>query len=120
MGGDPFFEALTGHFYAAIASDAVLAPLYPSDPDELEAARVHFRDFLIQYFGGPTTYSERRGPPQLRTRHVPFAIGTAERDAWVRLITEAVRASGIRGMDQSRMMTYFEAAATQMINQPSG
>ena len=120
VGGDAFFEALTTHFYHAIGDEPLLARLYPTDADAFETARVHFRDFLIQFFGGPATYSERRGPPQLRTRHLPFTIGVAERDAWVRLITDAVRASGIRGMDESRMMTYFQSAATQMINQPEG
>jgi hemoglobin len=115
-GGDAFFETLTERFYAAVAEDPVLRPLYPDDPEELEAARGRLRDFLIQFWGGPPIYHERRGPPQLRMRHVPFAIGRAERDAWVTHMSAAVRAGGLRPLDQQQMLAYFEAAATQMIN----
>lgn len=117
VGGAAFFEALTRRFYDAVADDPVLAPVYPSDPVAFENARVHLRDFLIQYFGGPTTYSERRGPPRLRLRHQPFSIGTRERDAWVGHMTAAVRESGVGGLDESRMLTYFDAAGTATINQ---
>lgn len=118
VGGEAYFETLTRHFYDAVADDPVLAPVYPSDPIAFEAARVHLRDFLVQYFGGPATYSEQRGAPRLRLRHQPFSIGTAERDAWVRHMSEAVRASEARGLDESRMLTYFDAAGTATINQP--
>jgi hemoglobin len=120
VGGEAFFETLTRRFYRAVADDPVLAPVYPSDPVAFEQARVHLRDFLIQYFGGPATYSEQRGDPRLRLRHQPFSIGIAERDAWVRHMSAAVRQAGIGGMDESRMLTYFDAAGTATINQPPG
>jgi hemoglobin len=116
-GGDAFFETLTERFYGAVAADPVLRPLYPDDPAELEAARLRLRDFLIQFWGGPPIYAERRGPPQLRRRHVPFSIGPAERDAWVTHMAAAVRAGGLGALDQQQMLAYFEAGATQMINQ---
>ena len=119
VGGDLFFETLTARFYAAVADDPVLIPLYPDDPTAFEVARLHLRGFLIQYFGGPATYSEQRGHPRLRMRHQPFVVGVAERDAWVRHMRAAVAASGIGGMDESRMLTYFESAATAMINDPA-
>src|SRR5205807_343770 len=80
--GDEGFEELTKGFYDGVAEDPVLRPLYPGS--DLEPARHRLKLFLIQYFGGPTTYSDERGHPRLRIRHVPFAIGPAERDAWVR------------------------------------
>lgn len=116
VGGEAFFETLTQRFYGAVAADPVLAAVYPTDPVALEQARVHLRDFLIQYFGGPTTYSQGRGAPRLRMRHQPFTIGIAERDAWVRHMSAAVRESEARGLDESRMLTYFEAAGTATIN----
>jgi hemoglobin len=118
VGGEAFFETLTRRFYDEVVDDPVLAAVYPTDPVALEEARVHLRDFLIQYFGGPATYSEQRGAPRLRMRHQPFSIGTAERDAWVRHMSAAVRESGVRGLDESRMITYFDAAGTATINQP--
>jgi len=118
VGGDPFFETLTTRFYDAVADDALLVALYPSDPAAFQAARGHLCRFLIQYFGGPTTYLDERGHPRLRMRHQPFAIRIAERNAWVRHMTAAVEASGLSGIDRIRMMTYFESAATAMINTP--
>lgn len=116
VGGDAFFDVLTSRFYARVAGDPVLSPLYPSEPSGLEAARQHLRDFLIQFWGGPTTYSQARGHPRLRLRHAPFVIGQAERDAWVRHMTAAVDESGLRGMERAQMLGYFESAATAMIN----
>jgi hemoglobin len=120
VGGDAFFEALTRRFYAGVRTDPVLAPLYPADEAEFEAARAHLQGFLIQFWGGPTTYSDQRGHPRLRMRHAPFAVGVAERDAWVRLMLAAVHEAGLGPMEESQMVTYFESAATHMINTGPG
>ena len=91
VGGAPWFEALTVRFYDAVAEDPVLRPLYP---DDLTEGREHLCGFLIQYWGGPTDYSDQRGHPRLRMRHAPFAIGEAERNAWFRHMSDAVIAAG--------------------------
>jgi hemoglobin len=80
VGGLPFFVDLVDGFYAGVAADPVLRPLYPED---LTDARRHLVGFLAQYWGGPSTYSDERGHPRLRMRHAPFTIGHAERDAWL-------------------------------------
>jgi hemoglobin len=116
VGGDAFFETLTRRFYEGVRTDPDLAPLYPQDPDAFEVARRHLQAFLIQFWGGPGTYSEERGHPRLRMRHLPFVIGAAERDAWVRHMTAAVRAAGLGGLDETQMLSYFESAATQRVN----
>jgi len=81
-----FFEGLVGRFYDRVAGDPILRPLYPETDDALPLARRRLTLFLAQYWGGPTTYDEERGHPRLRMRHAPFAIGPAERDAWLRLM----------------------------------
>ena len=81
IGGHPTFVALVGGFYRRVADDPVLRPLYPED--DLGPAEIRFRMFLEQYWGGPRTYSDQRGHPRLRMRHLPFVIGVAERDAWL-------------------------------------
>jgi hemoglobin len=80
-GGTPFFEALIARFYEGVATDPVLRPVYP-DAD-LAPAQRRLTLFLIQYWGGPTTYDDERGHPRLRMRHAPFTIGLAERDRWL-------------------------------------
>jgi hemoglobin len=111
--GADWFDALTTRFYDAVAADPVLRPLYP---DDLTAAREHLRDFLIQYWGGPADYSEARGHPRLRMRHVPFAIGEAERDAWYSHMEAAVRGGGLQPEHEAEVLAYFANAATHLIN----
>jgi hemoglobin len=118
VGGEPFFKSLVDRFYTGVVSDPVLRPLYPED---LGAPSEHLRLFLVQYWGGPRSYSELRGHPRLRMRHAPFAIGLAERDAWLRLmlsaLAEAALEKGLDHDDEAEMAEYFRAAATQLINQ---
>jgi hemoglobin len=115
VGGDAWFEALVQRFYAGVEDDVVLRPLYP---DDLVDARAHLTGFLIQYWGGPATYSEERGHPRLRMRHVPFAIGPSERDAWYRHMAAAVRAGGLDPEVEAQVLDYFERAANHLVNQP--
>lgn len=81
VGGPAFFVDLVDGFYAGVSGDPLLRPMYPEDLGE---SRRHLAGFLIQYWGGPSTYSDERGHPRLRMRHAPFVIGEAERDAWLR------------------------------------
>ncbi len=118
VGGRPFFETLTRRFYEAVAGDPVLRPLYPDDEVGMEAARLHLELFLVQYWGGPSEYNQTRGHPRRRMRHAPFTIGPAERDAWVRHMTDAVKAAGLSPLDEVQMLSYFTTSATHLINQP--
>lgn len=115
-GGEPVFRLLVERFYAAVADDAVLRPVYPEE--DLAGATERLTLFLIQYWGGPTTYSERRGHPRLRMRHSPFAIGQAERDAWLRHMTAAVDSLQLAPQVRKALLDYFESASTAMINRP--
>jgi hemoglobin len=116
VGGQPFFDALVERFYAGVESDALLRPLYP---EQLEAPRRHLALFLGQYWGGPRTYSDERGHPRLRMRHFPFKIGQPERNAWLEHMRAAVQASQATPEDVAALLSYFETAATSLINQPS-
>jgi hemoglobin len=114
VGGTPTFERLVARFYEGVAADPVLRPLYP-EPD-LAGAQERLRLFLIQYWGGPTTYSDTRGHPRLRMRHAPFAIGPAERDAWLHHMTEAVESLELPPDLEAPLMTYLQGAAEAMMN----
>ena len=81
VGGEETFRRLVSSFYRKVAGDPALRAVYPSK--NLGPAEEHLRLFLIQYWGGPRTYDERRGHPRLRMRHARFSIGEAERDAWL-------------------------------------
>ena len=78
--GSDFFVELVDRFYAGVESDELLRPMYPED---LGGARARLAAFLVQYWGGPTTYSEQRGHPRLRMRHLPYRVDDAARNAWL-------------------------------------
>ena len=119
-GGEETFTRLIERFYAGVAGDPVLRPLYPEDPQMFAAAGEHLRLFLVQYWGGPSTYSERRGHPRLRLRHNPYAIGRRERDAWLGHMRDAVDSLDLERGVRKALLDYFEAASTAMINRPAG
>lgn len=116
MGGDDWFVALVDRFYAGVADDPLLRPLYPGD--DLGPAKARLTGFLVQYWGGPQTYSEQRGHPRLRLRHAPFAVGPAEREAWLRHMTAAVRGGGLPDEVEAAVLEYFVMAASHLQNQP--
>jgi hemoglobin len=113
-GGEPAFRALVRRFYAAVAADPVLRRVYPEE--DLSGATERLTLFLIQYWGGPATYSEQRGHPRLRLRHRPFVIGQAERDAWLKHMTEAVNSLDLAPAVHKALVDYFVWASTAMIN----
>jgi hemoglobin len=113
VGGTPWFTELVARFYQAVATDAVLRPLYPED---LDGPRERLTSFLIQYWGGPADYSAARGHPRLRMRHFPFAIAAAERDAWYRLMSEAVRHGRASPDDEAQLLAYFEHTTGFLVN----
>ena len=113
-GGTPFFEALVGRFYDGVATDTLLRPIYP-EPD-LAGARHRLTLFLIQYWGGPTTYDRERGHPRLRMRHAPFAIGPAERDRWLVHMRAAVADLAPSSDVAAELERYFTMAAEAMRN----
>jgi hemoglobin len=115
-GGEEFFTALIDRFYAGVATDPVLRPMYP---DDLTESKAHLALFLMQYWGGPRDYGDQRGHPRLRMRHAPFVIGTTEADAWLRHMTAAVKAADMAPDDEQELLDYLGMASRSMINSPT-
>jgi len=113
VGGDSFFVALVQRFYDGVASDPLLRPMYP---DDLADARDHLALFLIQYWGGPRTYSDTRGHPRLRLRHQPFVVDDAARDAWLGHMRGALDSVELDADAREEFDSYFEMAANQLRN----
>ncbi|MBO0686116.1 MAG: globin [Candidatus Dormibacteraeota bacterium] len=117
-GGEETFTRMVDHFYAGVAGDPILRRIYPADEEQFQAAGEHLRLFLIQYWGGPPWYSEQRGHPRLRMRHMPFAIGPRERDAWLGHMRAAVASVQLPDQVREAFLEYFESAAEAMMNRP--
>lgn len=114
VGGAPVFHRIVHRFYEEVARDEVLRPLYPEE--DLGPAEDRLRLFLEQYWGGPRTYSDQRGHPRLRMRHVPFKIGPIERDAWLRCMRIAVDEEDLSPEHREQLWNYLQYAAASMQN----
>ena len=114
VGGEETFRRLVHRFYQGVATDPVLRPVYPAQ--DLGPAEEHLRLFLMQYWGGPQTYNELRGHPRLRMRHVRFAIGEAERDAWLHHMREALDELGLDEAHDAQLWDYLVMAAHSLVN----
>jgi hemoglobin len=116
VGGEETFTELVHRFYQGVHDDPLLRPMYPEE--DLGPAEERLRLFLMQYWGGPRTYSDERGHPRLRMRHAPFAVTPAARDAWLRHMRDAVDGLGLAEPHRAQLWDYLLYAAESMVNQP--
>ncbi|MEU4239967.1 globin [Actinoplanes sp. NPDC026619] len=114
IGGEPTFRRLVDRFYEGVAGDPLLRPMYPEE--DLGPAADRLTLFLIQYWGGPNTYSASRGHPRLRMRHAPFVVDTTARDAWLTHMRDAVDSLGLEKPLETQLWDYLERAAYFMVN----
>lgn len=114
VGGADFFTALVDDFYAGVATDDILRPMYPDA--ELSAANERLRLFLIQYWGGPSTYSELRGHPRLRMRHAEFKIDAEARDRWLKHMMAAVQNRRLPEPLNEELTNYLVQVAHFLLN----
>lgn len=117
VGGHATFQRLVAAFYARVAEDQVLRPIYPED--DLGPAAERLRMFLEQYWGGPHTYNEVRGHPRLRARHAPFHIDAAARDAWLANMRAAMDEIGFAPEADKVLWDYLTVAADMLVNTDS-
>lgn len=114
VGGEEFFRALVDDFYAGVVNDPILRPMYPDD--DLPGANERLRLFLIQYWGGPETYSEQRGHPRLRMRHAPFAVSPEARDHWLDHMLAAVAKRSLTPELERELVEYLTRTAFFLVN----
>jgi hemoglobin len=114
FGGEPFFSDLVSQFYARVATNEILRPMYPAR--DMEGAAQRLKMFLEQYWGGPSTYSEERGHPRLRMRHAGFHIGPAAKEAWLTCMRGAVAGMEMESAAQEKLWRYLEGAAEHLLN----
>jgi hemoglobin len=114
IGGRETFEKLVRAFYEGIKSDPVLLPMYPDT--DLEGAIQRLTGFLEQYWGGPTAYSDERGHPRLRMRHLSFKVNPDARDRWLLHMRAAVDTLDLAPLHEATLWSYLERAAHAMVN----
>jgi hemoglobin len=114
--GEDGFARLVAAFYKQIPADDILGPMY--ERRNMHGAELRLREFLIQRFGGPDGYSQKRGHPRLRMRHAPFHIDQAARDRWIVLMERALAEVQLPAAAEGRLRRFFHDTATFMMNQP--
>ena len=114
IGGYPTIAKIVDRFYEGVATDEVLRPLYPEE--DLGPAAERFTLFLVQYWGGPTTYSERRGHPRLRMRHAPFAVTPRAKEHWLTHFRAGLDEAGLSPEHDAQFWDYVTHAAQFMVN----
>ena len=114
VGGHETFRALVDGFYAGVEQDPVLRPMYPEA--DLAGAAERLTMFLEQYWGGPTTYSQRRGHPRLRMRHAPFPVDPDARDRWLAHMRRALERLELDPVLEAELWAYLERAAYSLVN----
>jgi hemoglobin len=116
VGGEQTFRRLVHRFYQGVAEDPELRAMYPED--DLGPAEERLTLFLMQYWGGPRTYSDERGHPRLRMRHAPFSVDQAAHDAWLRHMRTAVDDLALPPALEQQLWDYLVYAAASMVNTP--
>lgn len=116
--GPEALAALVTHFYARVARDPDLAPIFPAD---LTLTAEKQFAFLTGFLGGPPLYHERFGHPRLRARHLPHAITPTRARAWLACMNAALRETqGIAEADARELEAALARVAAHMVNTPEG
>ena len=93
--GEKGIREMVAAFYRRVPNDDLIGPMYPSD--DWKGSEERLAGFLLFRFGVSDEYTQKRGHPRLRMRHMPFSIGEAERDRWLQLMGEAMTEVGLEG-----------------------
>jgi len=118
IGGEEKVKVLVEHFYDLMDLEPAYADLRRAHGSDLARARQNLFWFLCGWLGGPPHYESRFGHPRLRARHMPFAIGTRERDQWLACMDQAMGDVGIDAQLRARLNESFYQTADWMRNTP--
>ena len=116
LGGEPGVRALVDRFYDLMDLEPVYAGLRALHPQDLGGSRDKLHWFLCGWMGGPQHYAERFGHPMLRARHLPYAIGIAERNQWMACMLQAMEEHAVDAALAQRLAESFFGTADWMRN----
>ncbi len=119
LGGEAGIRRLVDRFYDLMDSSPEAANVRALHAASLRRSREKLYLYLTGWTGGPPLYVEQFGPPQLRQRHLPFAIGTRERDEWLWCMERAMDEQGIPDDLHDHLRKRMRILADHMRNQPA-
>ena len=118
IGGEAAIGRLCDRFYELMDTVPQFQGIRAMHPADLKGSRDKLFMFLSGWMGGPDLFVEKFGHPRLRARHMPFAIGTAERDQWVACMVLAMEDVGLEEGLRKKLLENFFNTADFMRNQP--
>ena len=118
IGSEAGLRRLVDRFYDYMDSDGEAADIRQMHAKDLRASREKLVLFLSGWLGGPDLYAQKYGHPMLRRRHMPFTIGTKERDQWMQCMEKALADMPIDDGLRKKLTRAFTATADHMRNQP--
>ncbi|MFM7295077.1 MAG: group II truncated hemoglobin [Burkholderiales bacterium] len=116
LGGEAVVRRLVDTFYDQMDEDPDFFGIRKLHPPSLAASREKLYMFLTGWLGGPPLYTAEFGHPRLRARHLPFAIGEAERDQWVACMAKALEVVAIEPSMRRQLIASFAKTADWMRN----
>ncbi len=116
IGGEARVQALTDRFYDLMDLEPAFAGIRALHPASLDGSRDKLHWFLCGWLGGPDLYQQRFGHPRLRARHLPYAIGLAERDQWLACMLQAMSDAAVDAALAARLAESFFGTADFMRN----
>ncbi len=116
LGGDAGVRRLVDRFYDLMDLEPGFARLRALHPTPLDGSRDKLFWFLCGWLGGPNHYIERFGPPMLRARHLPYAIGDAERDQWMACMRQAMTECSVEAQLAAALEQALQGTADWMRN----
>jgi hemoglobin len=116
LGGEAAVRRLVDTFYDQMDEDPDFFGIRKLHPASLATSREKLYMFLTGWLGGPPLYTAEFGHPRLRARHLPFAIGEAERDQWMACMAKALEVVGIELSTRERLIASFANTADWMRN----
>ncbi|MDO9013126.1 MAG: group II truncated hemoglobin [Gallionella sp.] len=90
IGGAEKIHALVDRFYHLMDELPEAYGIRKMHTEDLQVVNDKLFMFLSGWMGGPQLFVEAFGHPLLRRRHLPFAIGDAERDQWMLCMNQAL------------------------------
>ncbi|HEU4744921.1 MAG TPA: group II truncated hemoglobin [Anaerolineales bacterium] len=120
MGGEKGLRSLVDRFYDLMDSSPEAEKIRVFHAQSLKQSREKLFMFLSGWSGGPQLYVEKFGHPRLRMRHMPFAIGSVERDQWLWCMNKALEESQLDARVVETLKNHFAQAADFMRNQVEG
>lgn len=116
LGGESALKELVQRFYGYMDTLPDAAGIRAMHAEDLGGAKDKLFKFLSGWMGGPQLFWQEFGHPRLRMRHLPFSIGIAERDQWMKCMEMALNDMAMDANLRDALLEAFGHTATHMIN----